>query len=148
MSKPSFSTPEDAEQAFYDAFAGADLDAMMAVWAERDFVECIHPMSDRVQGYEAVEESWREIFDGGLRVQVELSGIHRTRDALIAVHVLYEHLGTSDDSDHWPPVIATNIFQLVEGSWRMVHHHASPCPEEEDDNNETDDTAINTRRLH
>ncbi|VAW78522.1 hypothetical protein MNBD_GAMMA15-588 [hydrothermal vent metagenome] len=147
MSKPTFPTPEEAEQAFYDAFANADLGEMMAVWAERDFIECIHPMCDRAQGFEAVEESWREIFDGGLRVQFKLSRIHRTQDALIAVHVHYEHLSTADDENDWPPVIATNVFQLVEGSWRIVHHHASPCPDE-DDNIEAEDTAVITRQLH
>jgi len=148
MPEPVFPTPEDAEQAFYEAFTNADLVAMMAVWAERDFIECIHPMSDRVQGYESVEESWREIFDGGLRVQLKLSSVHRTQDALIAVHVLYEHLSTPGDSKNWPPVIATNVFQLVEGSWRMVHHHASPCPDEDEDNDEAAVTTLTTRQLH
>jgi len=147
MSESVFPTPEDAEQAFYEAFANADLALMMTVWAERDFIECIHPMSNRAQGYEAVEESWREIFEGGLRVQLKLSGIHRTQDALIAVHILYEHLSTPGDDNSWPPVIATNVFQLVEGSWRMIHHHASPGPDE-NDNDEPDETAINTRQLH
>lgn len=147
MSKTVFPTPEDAEQAFYEAFANADLAAMMAVWAERDFIECIHPMSDRAQGYEAVEESWREIFEGGLRVQFKLSSAHRTQDALIAIHVLYEHLSAPGDDNHWPPVIATNAFQLVDGSWRMIHHHASPCPDE-DDSNEPADTIVADRQLH
>ena len=147
MSKFVFPTPEDAEQAFYEAFANADLAAMMAVWAERDFIECVHPMSNRVQGYEAVEESWREIFEGGLRVRFKLSNVHRTQDALIAVHVLHEHLSTPGDNNRWPPVIATNVFQLVDGSWRMIHHHASPCPDE-DGNDKPADPGIDTRQLH
>jgi len=147
MTESTFPTPEDAEQAFYEAFANADLSAMMAVWANRSFIECIHPMGDRVQGYDAVEESWREIFEGGLRVRFKLSGVHRTQDALIAVHVLYEHLSTAGDDDDWPPVIATNVFQLIDGSWRMIHHHASPCPDEDDDT-ELDDATIGSLRLH
>ncbi|TCK17189.1 ketosteroid isomerase-like protein [Thiogranum longum] len=147
MSKPVFPTPEAAEQAFYEAFANADLSAMMAVWAEREFIECIHPMGDRVQGYDAVQESWREIFEGGLRVRFKLSNVHRTQDALIAVHILYEHLSTPGDNTHWPPVIATNVFQLIDNSWRMTHHHASPCPDENGDNEVTDLTT-DAHQLH
>ena len=147
MTDPVFSTPEEAEQAFYDAFSNADLGAMMAVWANRGFVECIHPMADRAQGYEAVEESWRDIFDGGLRVRFRLSTVRRTQDALLAVHVLYQHLSTHDDDDDWPAVIATNIYQLIDGSWRMIHHHASPCPEE-DDADDIDEPAPPGARLH
>ena len=33
-----FPTPDDAENAFYDAFERANLTAMMAVWAESDDV--------------------------------------------------------------------------------------------------------------
>ena len=32
--KPIFPTPQDAEAAFYEALERADLEAMMAVWAE------------------------------------------------------------------------------------------------------------------
>jgi ketosteroid isomerase-like protein len=140
MSRSVYPTPEAAEQAFYEAFANADLAAMMAVWAEREFVECIHPMGDRVQGYDAVEENWREIFEGGLRVRVKLSNVHRTQDALIAVHVLYEHLSVAGDGDSWSPVIATNVFQLIDNSWRMTHHHASPCPDEDDQDDPASET--------
>lgn len=147
MSRSLFSTPEAAEQAFYEAFANADLAAMMAVWAERDFVECIHPMGDRVQGYDAVEENWREIFEGGLRVRFKLSNVHRTRDERIAVHVLYEYLSAAGDSDGWSPVITTNVFQLIDNSWRMTHHHASPCPDENAPD-ESSGEAAETRQLH
>ena len=145
--KSLFPTPEDAEQAFYEAFANADLAAMMEVWADQDFIECIHPLRDRVQGYKAVKESWRDIFEGGLRVQLKLTRVHRTQDALIAVHVLYEHLSAPGDTGSWPPVITTNVFQLVDGSWRMIHHHASPGSDD-DDNDNPADTVVANGQLH
>jgi len=130
MKNVEFTTPEEAEQAFYEAFETFDLKAMMTVWADREFVECIHPMSDRAQGRSQVEASWRQIFDGGLRIRMQRTNIHRTQDALLAVHVLYEHLSITGETAHHPPIIATNIYQLIEGSWRMVLHHASPSPED------------------
>ena len=149
MTDPEFATPEEAERAFYDAFETSDLSAMMKVWADREFIECIHPMSDRAQGRPEVESSWRRIFDGGLRVQLQRSSIHRTQDALLAVHVLYEHLNIPGEDVQHPPIIATNIYQLIEGSWRMVLHHASPSPENSFEHKpETFDTSGAKRRLH
>jgi len=62
VKKTLFATPQDAEAAFYDAFAKRDLDAMMEVWAEEDDIYCVHPGTARVSGYEKVRESWRQIF--------------------------------------------------------------------------------------
>jgi ketosteroid isomerase-like protein len=127
MNTTRYATPEEAEQAFYDAFEAADVNAMMDVWAPRDFVECIHPMSDRVQGTDSIAASWREIFSSGFRVRIRRTDIHRTQDALLAIHVLYEYLSISGGKEQMAPVIATNIYQLIAGSWRMVLHHASPA---------------------
>ncbi|MCX7168975.1 MAG: nuclear transport factor 2 family protein, partial [Proteobacteria bacterium] len=39
--KTIFPTPQDAEAAFYDALERADLEALMAVWAEDEEIVCI-----------------------------------------------------------------------------------------------------------
>ena len=144
-----FATPEEAERAFYDAFQNADLHAMMNIWADREFIECIHPLCDRARGRTAVADSWQEIFSGGLQIQLELSEVHRTQDALLAVHIVYEHLSVPVRDTHYPPVIATNIYQLIDGGWRMVLHHASPTPaEEQHDNDEFMPEDGNIQRLH
>ncbi len=57
-----FATPDEAESAFYDAFERANVSAMMAVWAESDDVVCVHPQGPRLVGFEAVRESWMQIF--------------------------------------------------------------------------------------
>ena len=131
MTETGFATPDEAETAFYNAFRTANLQAMMKTWADREFIECIHPMSDRDRGRVAVEESWRRIFDGGLKVELELSNVHRTQDALLAIHTVYEHFRSPGDDRRHPPVIATNIYQLIDGGWHMVLHHASPTPQDE-----------------
>jgi len=149
MSNPGFATPEEAEQAFYDAFRNADLNAMRAVWADGEFIECIHPMADRAQGQAAVRDSWRRIFDSGLRIQLTLSSVNRTQDALLAVHVVYEHLNVEGRDLQYPPVIATNIYQLVDGGWRMVLHHASPAPaEDQEESEEIPPETGEQRQLH
>ena len=149
MTQSGFATPEEAEQAFYRAFQNADLRLMTAVWADRDFVECIHPMADRVQGHDQVMDSWRHIFAGGLRVQLQLSDVHRTQDALLAIHVVYEHLSVAGQTSDYPPVIATNVYQLLETGWFMVLHHASPSVAPEQENHAEIVTEPESgRRLH
>jgi ketosteroid isomerase-like protein len=60
-----FATPQDAETAFYEALERADLDAMMAIWAEDEDVVCTHPGGERLVGFTAVRDAWR----AGLRRQ-------------------------------------------------------------------------------
>jgi hypothetical protein len=38
---------------------------MMAVWAEADDIVCVHPQGPRLVGFEAVRDSWMQIFAGG-----------------------------------------------------------------------------------
>jgi len=121
-----YATPEDAEAAFYHAFQHADLAAMMDVWADREFIECIHPLSGRVRGRSAIEASWQRIFSSGQQLRIICSDVHRTQDSLLAIHVLHEHLEIRGANERRAAIVATNIYQLVDGSWRMVLHHASP----------------------
>src|ERR1700690_530156 len=73
LKKTIFSTPQDAEAAFYEALQRADLDAMMEVWSDDEEVSCIHPGAARITGYEQVRENWAQIFKSGQRLQVHLS---------------------------------------------------------------------------
>lgn len=50
-----------SNEAFYQAFAERDMDAMDAIWADDDAVACIHPGWQPLEGREAVLESWRAI---------------------------------------------------------------------------------------
>jgi ketosteroid isomerase-like protein len=149
MTHSGFPTPQEAEQAFYAAFESYDLRAMMGVWADREFIECIHPMGDRIQGPAAIADSWRRIFESTHRIKLELSNVHRTQDALLAVHVVHEHLSIPGRNEQYPPVIATNVYQLLDGGWQMVLHHASPSPtEDSEDEDEFVAESPHSGRLH
>ena len=54
MTTKIFPTAQDAENAFYEALERADLDGMMAVWAEDEDIVCVHPGGPRVSGPRAV----------------------------------------------------------------------------------------------
>lgn len=121
-----FATPDEAETAFYTAFADTDLDAMMAVWLDSDTITCVHPVGPRITGREAVRTSWGEIFRGSAGLRFRLAEVNRTQDALLSIHVLHEHITVPGETAERPPTVATNIYQLTQEGWRMILHHASP----------------------
>lgn len=129
MSKPIFPSAADAEAAFYDALARSDLDAMMTVWSEDDEVVCIHPDSPRLVGLAAVRESWRQLFAGGVRLQIQTSHCVVSANMLLTVHNLIEHVAVEGDERHHPPMVATNVYSRGALGWRLVMHHASPMPD-------------------
>ena len=108
-----------AHQAFYDAFAERDMEAMEEVWAETAPVTCIHPGWSLVSGRPAVLASWKAILEGPAPPNVVPS-----REAVqlfgdVAVVLCVETLGDGQ-------LMVTNILARELGRWRMVHHHAGP----------------------
>ncbi|HET7732066.1 MAG TPA: nuclear transport factor 2 family protein [Usitatibacter sp.] len=127
-----FPTPDDAETAFYEAFERGDLPAMMAVWAESDDVVCVHPRGPRLVGFEAVRDSWMQIFSGGRsQVRVRATELRRFDGNEVSVHALVEVLTAAGQPQPAQSVCATNVYELTDGGWRMVIHHATPVAEPE-----------------
>ncbi|HEX5339698.1 MAG TPA: nuclear transport factor 2 family protein [Gammaproteobacteria bacterium] len=121
-----FSTPDEAETAFYTAFANSDLEAMMAVWLSSEAITCIHPVGPRITGHQAIHASWAEMFRNNAGLRFRLADVVRTQDALLAIHVLHEFITVPGENSERAPAIATNIYQLTQEGWRMILHHASP----------------------
>lgn len=121
-----FATPDEAEEAFYTAFANTNLEAMMEVWLDSDTVTCVHPVGPRISGRGAVRGSWAEIFSNSGGFKFRLGEVSRTQDALLAIHVLHEHITVPGEPGERPPAVATNIYQLTKDGWHMILHHASP----------------------
>ena len=124
--KRVFSSPEAAEEAFYRALQKGDLGLMMAVWDEDENISCVHPGGQRLEGRAAVRQSWERIFAHSPGMALHLSDESRYNDQGLTVHVVHEHIRLGKESQHQPPVIATNVYRLTGNGWRMVMHHASP----------------------
>ncbi len=121
-----FPTPDDAENAFYDAFERGDLAAMMAVWAESDSIVCVHPRGPRLVGFDAVRDSWVQIFSGGnTQLRVKATDLQKFDGQNVAVRALVEVLSSPGQSAT-QSVCATNVYELTDAGWRMVVHHATP----------------------
>ena len=123
-----FPTAEECEAAFYDAFERGDIKAMMAVWAESDDVSCIHPSGARVMGFDAVRESWVQIFSGAPHLRVRTLDVRRFEGQGIEVRHVVEEISPRGQPGTIGLAFATNVYELTEGGWRMVVHHASASP--------------------
>ena len=122
------STPEQVETAFYRAFERADLTAMLAVWAEDEEIICVHPDGERLLGFDAVRDSWRQMFSQGPRLRFQLVDLRVHTVRLMSVHNLYESITASGETRPTALTLATNIYLLTPSGWRMLMHHASPLP--------------------
>lgn len=113
-----------ANEAFYEAFAERDVDAMDALWSSAASVACIHPGWAPLRGKEDVLESFRGIFANprGPVVRASRATAHVLGDT--AFVICFETVGGTR-------LVATNLFVLEDGEWLIVHHHAGPVADDE-----------------
>jgi ketosteroid isomerase-like protein len=133
MTQKIFPTAQDAENAFYEALERADLDAMMAVWADHEEIVCVHPAGPRLSGQEQVRESWAQIFAGSARARVHVTKQIAIPAMMIEVHSVQENFlveGGPRGDARPAPIVATNVYLRTGAGWRMIVHHASPAPAE------------------
>jgi ketosteroid isomerase-like protein len=133
MARKLFPTPGDCEAAFYDAFERADLNLMMAVWADDPDIVCIHPQGPRLAGLAAIRESFTEIFSHGPNAQLKISEWRKHTGQTLSIHCVYESFSVREQPgaapQTVPPVLATNAYLLTPHGWRMILHHASLSPQ-------------------
>ena len=129
MNEPNLASAEQAEEAFYTAFAGANLEAMMAVWGEGRDVVCIHPHGPRLVGKQEIREGWRQIMQNSPPIRFKVSQLSRIVDGDLAVHFVNEHIHVGDADEPEFTILATNVYRRADDGWRMILHHASPTPE-------------------
>jgi len=119
-------TPDDIEQSFYEALHNADIEQLMACWAEEDDIVCVHPGGPRMIGPGAIRATFEGMFANG-SVQAHPERVHKIVSLACAVHHLVERVEViTPQGAKQAFVIATNVYQKMPQGWRMVAHHASP----------------------
>ena len=106
-----------ANEAFYNAFNLKDSQLMASLWATGPRVTCVHPGWNVLQGREAVLESWHNILDNPNQPRIVTGGATASLFDTIAVVTCRELVAGS-------PLVATNVFILEEGAWKLLHHHS------------------------
>ena len=123
-----FTSPQDAALAFYQAFEGKDIDAMMAAWAEDEDIVCVHPGGARLVGFDAVRIGWEQLFAGNAKLSFRLDEIVVLETVGMAFQSAIEQVAVGDDAKSRGIAIATNVFLRTPSGWRLVVHHASAAP--------------------
>jgi ketosteroid isomerase-like protein len=127
MMMPPFSTPQDAEDAYYDAIDEKDLTALMAVWDESETILCLLPMMPIQQGREAVETAWGAMFNSDISLDIQIKHLSWIETNEIAIHLIEEWVNTGAESGP-QPVYATNIYRNGDQGWHLIMHQNSPTP--------------------
>jgi ketosteroid isomerase-like protein len=99
------------------------------VWLHDPRVVCIHPGRPALLGWDAVRESWERIFAATRWMHVEPTNVGVGVLGDVAIVTCWENVtAQADEGVGIASVQATNVFRRVDGSWRLVVHHASHVP--------------------
>lgn len=131
MSLTSGGSADETEASFYEALQAADLDRLMACWADEDEVVCVHPGQPRLLGLGAIRSAFEALFnEGNLRIRAE--SIRKIDSMSCAVHSVRERIEVlTPQGPAVAFVLATNVYFKTAQGWRMVAHHASPSAADE-----------------
>ena len=101
---------DDVEAAFYEALQSADIDRLMACWADDDEIVCVHPGGPRVVGSGAIRATFEAIFtNGSIRAWPER--VRKVEALASVVHNVLERIEVMTEagpSQAW--VLATNVY--------------------------------------
>jgi ketosteroid isomerase-like protein len=124
----NFDTPQDAEDAYYDALEEGDLEAVLHVWADSDEICCLLPMNPLAQGRTAVEDAFARMFARGQGIALSVKHLGWIDAGEIAIH-LVEESPQQHPSGAPPPmaVYGTNIYRRDSGGWRLIVHQNAPA---------------------
>ncbi|MCU7922943.1 MAG: nuclear transport factor 2 family protein [Candidatus Thiodiazotropha sp. (ex Dulcina madagascariensis)] len=122
----SHATPQEAEDAYYDAIEERDLEAMLSVWEESEEILCLLPMMPAQRGMAGVRSVWEPLFQGDIALEIEIRHLHWIETADLAIHLVEEKVSTS--AQPAAPVYASNIYRKGAQGWRLLMHQNSPTP--------------------
>ncbi|MBM86112.1 MAG: DUF4440 domain-containing protein [Rhodospirillaceae bacterium] len=110
-----------ANEAFYNAFATRDLEALDEIWSREMPAVCVHPGWGPLYGRNAVMQSWAGILSAPSAPSISChdAKAHFLSDDICYV-TCYELI--AEDA-----LVATNVYVKEATGWRMIHHHASPA---------------------
>jgi ketosteroid isomerase-like protein len=122
---------DDVESAFYEALQTADIEKLMACWADEDDVVCVHPGGPRLIGLVAIRSAFEAMFSNG-SIRAWPEGVRKIDSLASSMHNVRERIEVlTEEGPREAYVIATNVYHKTVLGWRMVAHHASPGSEQE-----------------
>ncbi len=123
-----------ANDQFYAAlnamFTG-DLAPMNAIWAHQEEITDMGPFGGRLTGWTQVGEEFKR------EAAMKIGGHVGYKDLVVQVggdmgYTVCIEQGENMSTDGKPVMVshrATNVFRLINGQWKMVHHHTDLSPQ-------------------
>ncbi|CAJ2997942.1 snoaL-like domain protein [Burkholderia pseudomallei] len=124
-----FEAAADTLNAYYQAVADANLDALMVLWIDEDFASCIWSDGTHLHGLEQIRSGF------GARLSTQPVTIEpldiRVYDSLGTVVYTVAEAHQQADLTAEPQMVFTTYVMIHErGEWWIAHIHASPIPEQ------------------
>ena len=114
---------------FYKALGTRNLELMDQVWVKDSRAGCVHPGWIMISGWQAIRQSWENVFDPNDQVDIRLSSITVEIKGEVAwVTCIQQLIYINRDPIGINMSQSTNIFERHDSGWRMILHHASPIP--------------------
>jgi ketosteroid isomerase-like protein len=124
-----FEAAADTLNAYYQAVAEVNIDSLMGLWIDEEFVSCICADGAHLHGLDSIR--------AGLQTQLETAPISiepldiRVYDSLGTVVYAIAEAHRPADPKALPNMVFTTYVMVHErGEWRIAHIHASPMPNE------------------
>lgn len=118
-----------ANDRFYQALGGRDLKLMKTVFVRDEGAGCTHPGWIMLRGWEAIMQSWENVFDPEDKLSINLQNITvEIKGDTAWVTCIQELTYIKRDPVMMNVSVSTNIFEKTESGWLMLIHHASPVP--------------------
>ena len=125
----TYDSPQEAEDAFYDALDEGNLKRILSVWAETDDICCLLPMHPMIQGREGVTDVFTHLFSQGHGVSLSIAHLGWIETDDIAIHQVEESIEDPPADRHTPPPFyGTNIYRKDNNGWRLIVHLNAPTP--------------------
>ncbi|KAG2680837.1 hypothetical protein I3843_11G117100 [Carya illinoinensis] len=105
---------------FFNIIKERSVPAMSHFWLNADYVKCVHASGELFSGYNAVIQSWQLAFNWEHGVNFQVRDVR----ARVLTDMAWVTMKTFVDIDAGPFNV-TNVFELHNGRWYMVHHHSS-----------------------
>ena len=122
-----YATPQDAEDAYYDALEAGDAAAMIAVWESSDDILCLLPMTPLAIG-PAVARLWQSILQPGTGFNLQVRHLCWIDCGELAIHLIEERSAVPSEGQTPPAIYGTNSFRRGAAGWQMMLHQNSPTP--------------------
>jgi len=122
-----FEAAADTLTAYYQSVAEGNLESLMSLWIDEEFVSCIRADGAHLHGLEEIRTGFARKFEH-TRASIEALDI-RVYDSLGTVVYAIAEAHRAENTETAAMVFATYVMVHDRGEWRIAHIHASPMPD-------------------